>query len=71
MDLFSWNIKKEKTGLLKDLKRLKQDKQALEADLGKMKTEKKPESRCVHHREHAKLGWLLYAHNCSELECKQ
>ncbi|KAB1262577.1 hypothetical protein Cadr_000021480 [Camelus dromedarius] len=44
MDLFSWNIKKEKTGLLKDLKRLKQDKQALEADLGKMKTEKKPES---------------------------
>ncbi|EPY75519.1 hypothetical protein CB1_001637001 [Camelus ferus] len=35
-----WNIKKEKTGLLEDLKRLKQDKQALEADLEKMKRER-------------------------------
>ncbi|KAB1262863.1 Centrosomal protein of 162 kDa [Camelus dromedarius] len=34
------NIKKEKTGLLEDLKRLKQDKQALDADLGKVKRER-------------------------------
>ncbi|KAB1252338.1 hypothetical protein Cadr_000031025 [Camelus dromedarius] len=64
------NIKKEKTSLLEDIKRLKQDKQDHEADLGKMKTETKPESRCVHHWEHTELGWSLYTRNCSELECK-
>lgn len=34
------NNKKEKSSLLEDIKRLKQDKQALEVDLEKMKKER-------------------------------
>lgn len=34
------NIKKEKTHLMEDIKRLKQDKQALEVDLEKVKKER-------------------------------
>lgn len=36
----SVNIKKEKNSLLEDIKRLKQDKQALEVDLEKMRKER-------------------------------
>lgn len=36
----SLNVKKEKNNLLEDIKRLKQDKQALEVDLEKMKRER-------------------------------
>lgn len=36
----SMTVKKEKSNLLEDIKRLKQDKQALEVDLGKMKRER-------------------------------
>jgi cell division protein FtsB len=36
----SFNFKKEKISLLEDIKRLKQDKQALEVDLEKMKKER-------------------------------
>lgn len=36
----SMNIKKEKNSLLEEIKRLKQDKQALEVDLEKMKKER-------------------------------
>lgn len=51
------NIKKEKISLLEDIKRLKQDKQALEVDLEKMKKERDQAKDQIAYTTGKTLGW--------------
>lgn len=51
------NIKKEKNRLLEDIKRLKQDKQALEVDLEKVKKERDQAKDQIAYATGKSLSW--------------
>ena len=51
------NIKKEKNSLLEDIKRLKQDKQALEVDLEKVKKERDQAKDQIAYATGKSLSW--------------